>query len=74
MDHRLTTIWKSVLFKPCQYYCMVEKTIRDLRKDAACCFKEILETAPHKTAAVGHVPHKLSKLDTQSTTGEVKNS
>ena len=63
----------------CLYYCMVapleleqniwKKARWKLHKDAACCFEQILEAAPYKTAAVqpftSHLtndPSKTSKM------------
>ena len=38
-----------------------EKTRWELNKEAACCFEQILEAAPHKTAAVRPLTSHLTK-------------
>ena len=49
------------MLRLCQYYCMDaphghkthgEKARLELHKNAMCCFEQILEAVPHKTAAL----------------------
>ena len=61
---------KSFQLSPCQYYCTVvstgEKARWELQKDAARCFKQILEAASYKTTAVwpltSHLTNNQNKM------------
>ena len=54
-----------------------KKAWRQLRKNAASNFEQVLEATPHKSAALRPPSRKLSKLDKpdmQDTTGEAEKS
>ena len=49
-----------------------EKARWDLNKDTTCCFVEILEAAPNKTAAAWPLTSHLTNQDTLGSAGESK--
>ena len=53
-------VWNSCEDIPFVSYIIGEKARWELHNDVACCFKLILETAPHKTAAIWPLASNLT--------------